>query len=232
MKAILFILIGLFGIHIILAQAPNPDSILQGALSEIDKIKSYEVDVEIQVDVDFINMPNKRAKMFYKHPDKVKFKSDEFIMIPQKGIKNGVHKLLSEPYASIYVGEEILDQSNYHVIKIIPMGKKPDVILATVWLDKKTLLVGKTESSTRNQGTYIVEFRHSEPNHNLPSEMIISFEIENLKIPLKFIGKAQGIDIDSDKAKGKQEGKVYIKFTNYIINQEMDNSIFEENRIE
>jgi len=197
-------------------------------LFEIEKVKSYKVDVEIEVDVEFINMPIKHATMFYKHPDKIKFKSDEFIMLPKKGLNNGIRKLLSEPYTSIYIGTENINESTHHIVKIIPLGKKPDIILATLWINEKTNLVSKSESSTRNEGTFTVDFSYSD-TLTLPSEMKISFEIENLKIPLKFIGKTQGINIDSKKAKGKQEGQVYIRFSNYEINQRIDNSVFEDN---
>lgn len=231
MKINLLILFTFFGFYFAISQEPDPDTLIRNVLEKMEKVESYQVDVEIEVDVEFINMPIKHATMFYKHPDKVKFKSDEFIMLPKKGLNNGIRKLLSEPYTSIYVGTEILNGSKNHIIKIIPLGKKPDIILATLWINEKTLLVSKSESSTRNEGTFIVEFSYADSTIALPSEMIISFEIENLKIPLKFIGKTQGIDIDSDKAKGKQEGRVFLSFSNYVLNLTIDSSVFEDETI-
>ncbi len=228
MKSIVPIILCLIGFHPVFGQEPNPDSLIKKVLEKIEIIESYKVDVEIEVDVEFINMPVKHATMYYKQPDKIKFKSEEFIMLPKKGLKDGIRKLLSEPYTSIYVGTETLHESNHHIVKIIPLGKKPDIILATLWINEKTFLVSKSENSTRNEGTFTVEFSYFDHSLALPSEMVISFEIENLNIPLKFIGKTQGIDIDSEKAKGKQEGKVYIRFNNYEINRAIDNSIFED----
>ncbi len=229
MKTIILIILCLIGFHSVFGQRPNPDSLIRKVLTEIEKVKSYKVDVEIEVDVEFINIPVKHATMYYKHPDKIKFKSDEFIMLPRKGLNNGIHKLLSEPYTSIYVGKELINETNNHIVKIIPLGKKPDIILATLWINEKNFLVSKSESSTRNEGTFTVKYSYLDKTLALPSEMEISFEIENLKIPLKFIGKTQGINIDPEKAKGKQEGKVYIRFKNYELNQAIDNSVFEDN---
>jgi hypothetical protein len=228
MKAILLILLMLPGFENVFTQEPDAEFLISKVLTELEKIKSYQVDVEIEVDVEFINMPVKHATMYYKHPDKIKFKSDEFIMLPKKGLNNGIRNLLSEPYSIVHVGTEMINGSNHHVVKIIPLGRKPDIILATLWINAETYLVSKSENSTRNEGTFTVEFSYTDPAIALPSEMIISFEIENLKIPLKFIGKTQGIDIDADKAKGKQEGKVYLRFKNYILNQPIDNSVFED----
>ena len=232
MKSIVLIILCLIGFQPVVGQEPNPDSLIKKLIEKIEKIESYKVDVEIEVDVEFINMPVKHATMYYKQPDKIKFKSEEFIMLPKKGLKDGIRKLLSEPYTSIYIGTEILNESNHHIVKIIPTGKKPDIILATLWINEKTFLLSKSENSTRNEGTFTVEFSYFDHSIALPSEMVISFEIENLNIPLKFIGKTQGIDIDTEKAKGKQEGKVYIRFRNYAINLAIDNSVFEDNTID
>lgn len=232
MKSIVPIILCLIGFQPVVGQEPNPDSLIKKVLTKIEIIESYKVDVEIEVDVEFINMPVKHATMYYKQPDKIKFKSEEFIMLPKKGLKDGIRKLLSEPYTSIYIGTETLNESNHHIVKIIPTGKKPDIILATLWINEKTFLLSKSENSTRNEGTFTVEFSYFDHSLALPSEMVISFEIENLNIPLKFIGKTQGIDIDTEKAKGKQEGKVYIRFKNYAINLAIDNSVFEDNTID
>jgi hypothetical protein len=217
-----------FTTFLILGQQPDPDSLVIQLKTELEKVKSYRVDMEVEVDVDFINMPIKHATMFFKYPDKVKFKSDEFIMLPKKGLNNGLHTLLSMPYTSIYLGSETLFNEDHHVVKVIPLTKKPDIILTTLWINKSSLRVSKSENNTRNQGTFTVEFAYTNSTYALPSEISISFEIENLKIPLKFIGKSAGIEIDKDKLKEKQEGKVYIRFSNYMINELFDESIFTE----
>jgi len=217
-----------FTIFSISGQQPDPDSLVNQLKTELKKVKSYQVDMEVELDVDFINMPIKHARMFFQYPDKVNFKSDEFIMLPKKGLNNGLNKILSMPYTAIYIGNERLHNEEHHVIKVIPLTKKPDIILTTLWINKSTLRVSKSENNTRNQGTSTVEFAYTNSTYALPSEISISFEIENLKIPLKFIGKSAGIEIDKDKLKEKQEGKVYIRFSNYIINELFDESIFIE----
>ncbi|MCB2220157.1 MAG: hypothetical protein KQI35_07150 [Bacteroidetes bacterium] len=228
MKIYLTTIIGVLYFMGVMAQEPDPYALIDSLKSRIYSIQDYAADIEIEVDVDFINMPIKHAKIFYKQPDKIKFKSDEFIMLPKKGFDNQLRKLLNEPYTAIYSGSEKINGQDNYVIKIIPMGKKPDIILATWWINADNFLISRSESNTRDEGTFTIDFNYEDSDLLLPASMVVSFKIEKLSIPLKFIGKTAGMEIDKTKMGEEQEGKVYIRFSNYIINQSLDDSVFVE----
>ena len=114
------------------------------------------------------------------------------------------------------------------MIRIVPMGKNPEIILATWWINAKTHLIGRNTSNTRNEGSFTIDFSYDDPGIPLPTEMIFSFEIEKLSIPLKFIGKSQGMEFDKTKMKEVNQGKVFIRFSNYTINSTLDDALFEE----
>ena len=59
-------------------QSHNPDEILKRVTETFNMIKDYEVDVLINVNVKFLKMPDRQAKIFYKQPDKI-FVESEFI---------------------------------------------------------------------------------------------------------------------------------------------------------
>lgn len=208
--------------NIVFAQVPDPYKIIDQVASANSHIKDYTADVEIEVDVDFINIPIKHATIYFKSPDKVKFKSDDFFMIPKRSIQNASRDLLKGEYSAIYVGNELLNSNDHSVIKIIPLGKNPDVILATWWIDTSNFLISKIESNTRNNGTYSIYFTYNDPLIPLPTMMQIAFEIEKMKIPLKFIGKSSGIDMNDLNSDSKQTGNVYLRFSNYAINTGID----------
>ena len=224
-----FILV-LSGTNKIAAQEVDPYEIINRVKTVTDQIKDYTADVEIEVDVDFINIPVKHASIYFKAPDKVKFESDDFFMIPKRAINNTFRKLLDSEYSAIYAGNEIIDDKDLTIVKIIPLEKKPDIILATVWIDTVNYTISRIESNTRNNGTYIIDFVYNDPRIPLPSIMQISFEIGKMKIPLKFIGKSSGVDMEELKTEGTETGKVYIRFSNYIVNSGIDDNIYEENK--
>lgn len=211
-----------------IGQDQDPYEIIQNMKNKMDEIHDYSADVEIEVDVDFIKMPIKHATLFYKKPDKIKFKSDEFIMLPKRGLNSNITELLSEPYTAIYLQEESINNQLFHVIRIVPMGKKPDIILATWWVNSQNFRLAKSESNTRKDGSFTIRFIYNNDEMIMPSEMVFSFEVEKLGIPLKFIGKSSGMEIDKDKMDQVSEGRVYIRFSNYKINTNLEDEIFQE----
>jgi len=210
------------------AQEINPDSLLLRVKHKLELIKDYKADVEIHLDVDFIKMPDKHAKMYFKHPDKVRFTSDEFIMLPKRGIGISTRKILKGDYLAVYSGQEEIDGKTHAVVKIIPEGNKSDIVLSTLWIDIDNALISKMENTTRNSGSYLIILRYTDPGVELPTEITISFRVKSLKIPLKFIGKNSTVDKDELKKDGPKEGTVTVKLKYFDINKGIEDSFFEE----
>jgi hypothetical protein len=210
-------------------QEKDPYAIIDTMKYYVEQVIDYSADLEIDVDVDFINMPSKHARIYYKKPDKIKIKSDEFFMFPKRGLKNRMTEILDEPYTAIYLDQEIIREELHHVIRVVPMGRKPDIILATWWINCNSFLISRSESNTRNDGSFLVDLFYDDPEIHLPTEMIFTFEIEKLKLPLKFIGKSAGMEMDKSKMNDSQKGKVYIKFSNYHVNTDLQDELFEDN---
>ncbi len=224
----LFLLIWMYFQNNIFAQEINPDSLLIKVKQKLELIKDYKADIDIHLDVDFIKIPDKHAKMYFKHPDKVRFTSDEFIMLPKRGIGISTRKLLVDDYLALYSGQEEINSKTHAVIKVIPKGDKSDIVLSTLWINTDNVLISKMENTTRNSGSYLIHLVYGNPEIELPTEIKIRFMVKNLEIPLKFIGKNSTVDIDELKKEGDKEGVVTIKLNYTEINQGIEGSFFEE----
>ncbi len=224
----LFLLIWMYFQNNIFAQEINPDSLLIKVKQKLELIKDYKADIDIHLDVDFIKIPDKHAKMYFKHPDKVRFTSDEFIMLPRRGIGISTRKLLVDDYLALYSGQEEINSKTHAVIKVIPKGDKSDIVLSTLWINTDNVLISKMENTTRNSGSYLIHLVYGNPEIELPTEIKIRFMVKNLEIPLKFIGKNSTVDIDELKKEGDKEGVVTIKLNYTEINQGIEGSFFEE----
>ena len=229
---LLFLLIWMHFNNNIFAREINPDSLLLKVKQKLEIIKDYKADVEIHLDVDFIKMPDKHAKMYFKHPDKVRFISDEFIMLPKRGIGISTRNILEDDYIAVYGGQEKVNGRMQAVIKIIPKGNKSDIVLSTMWIDPDNALVSKVENTTRNNGSYLIQLKYTNSEFELPTEIKISFRVKNIKIPLKFIGKNSTVDKDELKKEGTKEGTVSIKLSYFDINKGIEDSFFEEENIQ
>ena len=91
LSIILFVLVGFTN-----AQVKDAEQILNEVKDKFNKIKDYEVDVSIFVDVDFLKVPESNAKIYFKQPDLVKLDSEGFALLPKEGVNFSPIKLLNQ----------------------------------------------------------------------------------------------------------------------------------------
>lgn len=223
--ALLFFLI--VGIN---AQTTNPDEIVNFVITKFNQVKDYEVDIDIKVDVEFLKVPDSKAKLYFKHPDKVKLKSEGFALLPKDGIDFSPSSIIKGNYTAIFERTEILDGIKTSVIKIVPLNQTTNIILSTIWIDNNNHVIRKVESTTKIQGTYTIELFYDDKfNYPLPKQMIFSFNLDKMNLPETFTNM-------SPKSKNKKFkdgpviGKVYVNYSNYKVNINLSDKIFEEEK--
>jgi len=220
----------LFTLTSIIAQSKNPDEIINSVIVNFNKVKDYQVDVNIKVDVEFLKVPDSKAKIYFKQPDKVHLESEGFALLPKDGLDFSPSVLAKKNYTAIYEQDVILDGVNTSIVKIIPTGDQGNVILSTLWIDQKKQIIRKVESTTKTNGTFTINFSYDENlKYPLPAKIVFSFNLDQMNIPKVF-----NDDPDSDQPKKKNKrlnsttkGKVIISYSNYVINKGVSDSIFE-----
>jgi hypothetical protein len=223
-----FILIYFFLLNFscrLFGQQPDAHGLLGKAIAEYSKIRDFSAHAEIIVNVDFINIPDKYATVFYKYPDRYRFKSKGFIMIPKKGLNFSLNDILNQPAVLVYSGKSIIDGISCDEIKIIPDDPQSEVVLANVYIEPSFFYVKKLEANTRKSGSYSVMFYYNQHEFALPDSIKINFDVEKLHFPLKFMAN---IDVDDQDNQTKNEGSVTIKYTDYKINIGVSDDVFTE----
>ena len=199
------------------AQITDPYEIINKILDDQSRLPDYEVDVEIEVDVEFIRMPVKTARMTFKQPDNIKFKSDDFLMLPKRGLNQSILDITSGGYDAVITGSESIDGRLNWIIKVIPL-KHDEIILSTFWVDQEKFLINKAENFSRSGGVYLVNITYY-PQLNLPEEIQVTFEVKEFKIPLDLVNRT--IEIDEEKLKTDEikTGRVYLRFKDYKFSE-------------
>ena len=215
-------------------QSKNPDVILNDVKEKFSRIKDYEVNVRIKVDVDFLKVPVTEAKIYYKQPDKIHFESENFALLPKEGVNFSPMAILKGNYTAIYEKEDTVNGIKTSVIKVIPLNEKGNIILTTLWIDQSRDYIIKVESTTKMNGTFSLELNYdnSVDDYPLPSSMVFTFDIDRSNFPRGMKGNIPDEDENKkeEQIKKKTTGKVYISYSNYKVNEDIPDSIFEKTK--
>lgn len=216
------------------AQSKNPDEILNEVITNFNRVKDYKVDVTIKVDVEFLKVPESKAIIYFKQPDKVHVESEGFALLPKEGLDFSPSSLLKKNYTAIYEQDVMLDGVQTSIVKIIPTGDQENIILSTLWIDQKKQVIRKVESTTKTNGTFTINFFYDDNiKYPLPSKIIFSFNIDQMNLPESFVNSPNN---DQPKKKGRKfnsltKGQVIVTYSNYKINKGIPNSIFENKNV-
>lgn len=227
MKKLLFILI-LIPV-LLTAQKKDPDEILNLVQEKFGKVENYIVDISIDIDVNFLKVPESKAVLYYEKPDKVHMESESFALLPKQGLNFSPTRVLQREHSAIYVNEEEFNGYNCDVIKIIPISSESQIVLSTMWIDVIDHVVRKIETTTKEDGTISIELDYNNANeYGLPERAVFSFKIDELNIPNVVSGEFDQKEEPKRGSKGPLKGTVIVTYTNYKINTELPENIFEE----
>lgn len=211
------------------AQTKDPYAILNNVKKGSEKVKDYQADVKIKLDISFIKAPESEAKIYYKAPDKMHIESKTFALLPKEGMDFSPATFLKGSYTAIYVKEDVIDGVKASIVKIIPSDEKSNVILSTLWIDQHTNTIRRVETTAKVNGTFVIELKYDGKNgYNLPSSLIFTFNADRMRLPKSFSGSNS--ESSKTKESGNRQGKVYIKYNNYIVNKGISDKVFEKKK--
>jgi outer membrane lipoprotein-sorting protein len=229
-KVYLLIFLFFISIFAVCAQTKNPNKILEAVRQKFEKIKDYEVDVIAKVDINFLKVPETKAKIYFKQPDKVKMQSDGFAMLPKQSLNFSPAQLLKGNFNAIYVKSETIDNVKLDVIKVIPNNDSSDVILSTLWIDPIQNVIKKIQTTGKKAGTIQILLDYNDESMSLPSQVKFSFNIGDMNMPVNLPNNNKNTFGERHKEKSPVIGNVTMIYSNYKINKGIPDSFFEEKK--
>ena len=212
------------------AAAQDVDGLVQKVRQKLELVKDYEASGKMKTNVSFLKVPVADVKLYFKKPDKIKFKTAKGVsFIPKGAVSINLNNMLSNgKYTAIDAGTDKIGGSTVRVVKLLPEDDNSDVVLSTLYIDEANLLVRKTKTTTKENGTYELELTYGKyAAYALPDKIIFSFNAKDYKLP-----KGVTFDFDdgstpapTDKNKNKK-GRAEIVFSSYKINQGVPDAVF------
>lgn len=185
----------------------------------MDAIQRFSATVVFDLDVPFIRMPTKSAKITYSKGEKMGFSSSDFVMLPKRGLDFSMSEIFRYPFITVERGVEKKNGLLLKVINVIPTDKRSDLAMATLYMDAKAKRIVESEINTRKDGSYILSMKYARAGDLLPSYVETTFAIERLKIPFNFMGKDTKIDRKKMRAMETKTGKIKMQIKDYSIKE-------------
>lgn len=210
-----------------IARAQPAEEILQKVRMKLGKVDDYEANGKMKTNVVFIKAPIATVKVYYKKPNMLRIINENGISFIPKG---SVNINLNNTFMNISQFDIIdagKDNSGLHIIKLLPKDDTADIVLSTLYIDEKSMLVKKSKTTTKENGTYELEMSYGKySEYGLPDKIVFSFNIKDYKLP-----KGITLDYDDGTEKGQEKlknkkGAVEISYSDYRINKGIDNKVF------
>lgn len=212
-----FAFILLFILTNTLTNAQKIDADLLRIKQRMDSVQQFTANVILDLDVPFIKMPTKTAKIKYAKGKKMEFSSSDFVMLPRRGLDFSLNEIFKYPFITVDRGTDTRHGKVLKVINIIPTDNRSDLALATLYMDTRAGRIAESEINTRKNGTYNLLMQYAPGSSVLPAYVEATFAIERLKIPLNFMGKDTKIDRKKMRGMETKTGKIKMRFENYSI---------------
>ena len=231
------------------SQNTDLDIVKSNIITQFSKIEDYQVDINIKINMTGFRMPKKKIKMFFKKPDKLSIKTNGFAIIPKTGINNNPNELFKMFNYINEVNRTIRDNKQFYFISGIVNQDSIDMpiknlkseeskIKMSLFIDAKEWIITEVDIFLDKEKTFSIRTDYININNIMVPEktkLIIGIkEISRIKnnfnSDLLFnsdndLAKASGFNLKNDEFKGE----ISMKFSNYIINQGIDDQIFIRN---
>ena len=209
MKPYLIILFSIFSISIY-AQSDEAKSKIMLVKEKLENVPPYSCDIKVKIDVSFINIKERTGKMVFKNPEEIDYKIKGFAFLPKNEIGATTTDLFNSEFIAISLGYE---QDN-EIIKVIPMDINSQIVTGQFWINSNNL-ISEMILITKDKGSYSAELSYNGEKFNLPSNIKITFDVKNQKMPALLTGDLESYSEEVQDVNKVSKGNIYINYFNH-----------------
>ncbi len=225
-----FVIFGLILITSLSAAAQDVNILVAKVKAKLDIVNDYSAEGKMKTDVAFIKAPIGNVKVFYKKPNKFKLQRNGGIsVLPKGGISINIgNMIVADGFVAIDGGSVEIRKVKTRMVKLLPTTDNNDIVLSTLFIDETNLLIVKSITSTRENGTYEMEMVYGKyASFGLPDKVFFNFNAKDYKLPKGITLEFDETDkATKDKLKGKK-GRVEISYSSYEINKGIPDAVFK-----
>ena len=209
MKSYIIILFSIFSISIY-AQSEKAKRKIMLVKEKLDNVPPYSCDIKVKIDVSFINIKERTGKMVFKNPKEIDYKIKGFAFLPKNEMGATTTDLFNSEFIAISLGYE---QDN-EIIKVIPMDINSKIVTGQFWINSNNL-ISEMILITKDKGSYSAELSYSGEKFNLPSNIKITFDVKNQKMPALLTGDLESYSEEIPDVNKVSKGNISINYFNH-----------------
>ncbi|MEJ6753828.1 MAG: hypothetical protein QNK57_01480 [Flavobacteriales bacterium] len=209
MKIYLIFLVSLFSVSIC-AQSDAAKSKIMLVKEKLENVPAYSCDIKVKIDVSFINIKERTGKMVFKNPKEIDYKIKGFAFLPKNEMGATTTDLFNSEFIAISLGYE----NNNEIIKVIPMDINSQIVTGQFWINSKNL-ISEMILITKDKGSYSAELSYSGEKFDLPSDIKITFDVKNQKMPALLTGDLESYSEEVPDVNKVSKGNITIKYFNH-----------------
>ncbi len=179
-------------------------------MEKMESIPPYSCDVDIAIDVKFINIKKRSGKMIYSSPNEIDYKIKGFAFLPKKEMGGISSDLFNSDFIAVPVGNE----NENDIIKVIPMDINADIVTGQFWINKQNL-IRKMIIITKDKGSYTAAFSYEDIPYDIPSKIEMTFDVKNQKMPALLTGDLESYSEEIQDVNEISKGKISIEYFNH-----------------
>jgi hypothetical protein len=215
-----------------LAPAQDAASLVKRLRAKMDVVNDYRATGTLKTDVSFLRIPISKVNVLYRKPDRFRIRKDGGIsLLPKGGISINLNAMLAlGDVTAVDAGQLVLGGKTLRIVKMLPSSESSDIILSTLYIDEKELLVRKSVTTTRGNGTYEMEMDYGrQAGYGLPDKVVVSFDTRDYKLPKAITFEYETGEKPAKPAKEAKDkkGRVEIVYQSYIINKGIPDAEFK-----
>jgi len=208
---------------------PTADEILGYAVQSFSGVEDFSVTIDVELKMERMQIPPMHATMLFKRPDKVHFDSQGFLFLPKEGMALNP-SFLQERYSTAGSLQDTLDGVMQYKLLLVAKDQAAHLLRLNVWINPNAWTIRKVET-TPYEGRMLslqFEYEKQEEKYWLLSKTVASFgsvfQTQGQNDVLEM--KKQALE-DAPKPPSRN-GMVIIRYSNYKVNQKIDDSVFEK----
>ena len=209
MKSYIIILFSIFSISIY-AQSEEAKRKIMLVKEKLDNVPPYSCDIKVKIDVSFINIKERTGKMVFKNPKEIDYKIKGFAFLPKNEMGATTTDLFNSEFIAISLGYE---QDN-EIIKVIPMDINSEIVTGQFWINSNNL-ISEMILITKDKGSYSAELSYSGEKFDLPSNIKITFDVKNQKMPALLTGDLESYSEEIPDVNKVSKGNISINYFNH-----------------